>query len=58
MTGKFSGSRSNSIKSTDFVQVEATDRGYNPGLEKVMSAITEGVGAAKESTSANTEDTQ
>ena len=58
MTGKFSGSRSNSIKSTYFVEVEATDRGYNPGLEKVMSAITEGVGAAKESTSANTEDTQ
>ena len=57
MTGKFSGSRSNSIKSTYFVEVEATDRGYNTGLEKVMNAITEGVGASKEGTDATTTDT-
>ena len=56
MTGKFSGSRSNSIKSTYFVEVEATDRGYNTGLEKVMNAITEGVGASKEGTEATTSD--
>ena len=48
MTGKFAGSKSNSIKSTYFVEVEATDRGYNPGLDKIMTAITEGVGASKE----------
>ena len=56
MTGKFTGSKSNSIKSTYFVEVEATDRGYNTGLEKVMNAITEGVGASKEGTDATTSD--
>ncbi len=50
VTAKFASSKQNAIKSSYFVEVEATDRGYNTGLDKVMTAITEGIGQSNDTT--------